>query len=187
MSEQKIRAIETRYGGCRFRSRLEARWAVCFDRLDIAWQYEPQGYEIPGAGRYLPDFWLPTLGLWVEVKGQFRPGEWNQLVSAVEAGLPYTPGTDDPTFRPRVLLLGEVPGVDHAHHWLLTKSPSQDEVMFQACVLRVDFFFVFGPTWPAKEAADPNQLLLETVFGSERLGSAYDAARSARFEFGESG
>lgn len=32
-STPTIRAIETRYAGCRFRSRLEARWAVFFDHL----------------------------------------------------------------------------------------------------------------------------------------------------------
>ncbi len=33
MSE--IKAIETRYKGYRFRSRLEARWAVFFDALSV--------------------------------------------------------------------------------------------------------------------------------------------------------
>jgi hypothetical protein len=41
-----IHAIETRYAGCRFRSRLEARWAVFFDTLKLRWEYEPQGYYI---------------------------------------------------------------------------------------------------------------------------------------------
>jgi hypothetical protein len=30
-----MKAIETRYAGCLFRSRLEARWAVLFDHLGI--------------------------------------------------------------------------------------------------------------------------------------------------------
>lgn len=65
-----IKPIETRYAGCRFRSRLEARWAVFFDRLGIKWLYEPQGFEVgERRRRYLPDFHLPDLGTWVEVKG----------------------------------------------------------------------------------------------------------------------
>lgn len=65
-----IKAIETRYKGYRFRSRLEARWAVFFDALGIEWQYEPEGFEL-ATGRYLPDFYLPGVrgGIWVEVKG----------------------------------------------------------------------------------------------------------------------
>lgn len=63
-----IKAIETRYAGCRFRSRLEARWAVFFDSLNIEWQYEPQGFETP-YGPYLPDFWLPIQKYWIEIKG----------------------------------------------------------------------------------------------------------------------
>lgn len=50
-----IRAIETRYAGCRFRSRLEARFAIFFDELRIPWEYEPEGFET-SAGPYLPDF-----------------------------------------------------------------------------------------------------------------------------------
>ena len=63
-----VKAIETRYAGCRFRSRLEARWAVFFDALGIEWNYEPQGFETQH-GRYLPDFWLPETKAWIEVKG----------------------------------------------------------------------------------------------------------------------
>lgn len=64
----EIKAIETRYGGCRFRSRTEARWAVYFDALNIRWEYEKEGFELP-SGRYLPDFWLPGWQAWVEIKG----------------------------------------------------------------------------------------------------------------------
>src|SRR6185295_1948564 len=70
-------AIETIYSGYRFRSRLEARWAVFFDRLELRWIYEPEGFEWDGVGRYLPDFFLPKtvsrnersgIGAYVEVK-----------------------------------------------------------------------------------------------------------------------
>lgn len=63
-----IKAIETQYAGCRFRSRLEARWAVFFDTLGVQWEYEPQGFETPD-GPYLPDFYLPVGKVWVEIKG----------------------------------------------------------------------------------------------------------------------
>lgn len=66
-SDQPIRAIETVYKGYRFRSRLEARWAVCFDVLDLPWQYEIEGFSLP-SGPYLPDFWLPDNAAWLEVK-----------------------------------------------------------------------------------------------------------------------
>jgi hypothetical protein len=65
-----MRAIETHYKGYRFRSRLEARWAVFFDSLGIEWVYEPEGFELSDGSRYLPDFWLPSFsgGMWAEVK-----------------------------------------------------------------------------------------------------------------------
>jgi len=73
----EIKAIETRYKGYRFRSRLEARWAVFFDTLGIEWEYEKEGYDLGDAGLYLPDFWLPyqypliypNSGYWIEIKG----------------------------------------------------------------------------------------------------------------------
>lgn len=62
-----IKAIETVYRGYRFRSRLEARWAVFFDKLSIAWEYEKEGYELKNRW-YLPDFWLPEFRLFAEIK-----------------------------------------------------------------------------------------------------------------------
>jgi len=64
-----MKAIPTEYNGYTFRSRLEARWAVFFDALSIEYEYENEGYDLDGV-RYLPDFWLPRLDLWVEVKGE---------------------------------------------------------------------------------------------------------------------
>lgn len=64
-----IKAIETRYKGHRFRSRLEARWAVFFDALGVEWEYEKEGYDLGELGYYLPDFWLPKWNCWIEVKG----------------------------------------------------------------------------------------------------------------------
>jgi hypothetical protein len=72
-----IKPIETVFYGYRFRSRLEARWAVFFDALGITWEYEPEGFELSDGTWYLPDFWLPTFdgGMWAEVKppaGDFK-------------------------------------------------------------------------------------------------------------------
>lgn len=86
-----IRAIETVYAGHRFRSRLEARWAVFFDHLDIEWLYEPQGFTVDGH-TYLPDFWLPNVldGCHVEVRppGHAPPDEQTRLSTIVAKGLP---------------------------------------------------------------------------------------------------
>jgi hypothetical protein len=68
-----IKALETEYAGHKFRSRLEARWAMFFDEIGIKWEYEPQGYKLTNGECYLPDFWLPKFndkegGTYVEVK-----------------------------------------------------------------------------------------------------------------------
>ncbi len=62
-----IKAIETRFHGILFRSRIEARWAVFFTELNLPWQYEPEGFELKSK-HYLPDFFLPRQKRWVEIK-----------------------------------------------------------------------------------------------------------------------
>ncbi len=62
-----IKAIETLYNGYKFRSRLEARWAVFFDAVGSKWEYEKEGFDLNGT-YYLPDFYLPEWSAWVEIK-----------------------------------------------------------------------------------------------------------------------
>lgn len=66
----KIRPIETEYNGYKFRSRLEARWAVFFDQLGIDYEYELEGFQLNDKLRYRPDFFLPKMdkGVYVEIK-----------------------------------------------------------------------------------------------------------------------
>src|SRR4051812_37226757 len=74
MGKRQLQAIETAYKGCRFRSRLEARWAVYFDALGWHREYEPEGFELGEGLRYLPDFLLHAgtgdreRTFWVEIK-----------------------------------------------------------------------------------------------------------------------
>ncbi len=64
-----IRAIPTMYRGTLFRSTLEADWAATLDAYGIDWQYEPEGLMLPSGELYRPDFWLPRIKTWLEVKG----------------------------------------------------------------------------------------------------------------------
>lgn len=82
----KIKAIETIYNGYKFRSRLEARWAVFFDALDIEYDYEPEGFYLGKAGWYLPDFRLYEPSLWIEVKPRFPTTEEMNKMHALTQG-----------------------------------------------------------------------------------------------------
>jgi len=62
-----LKAIETKYKNTKFKSRLEAKWAVFFDEVGLDWLYEYQGFET-GSGWYLPDFYLPELKYYIEIK-----------------------------------------------------------------------------------------------------------------------
>lgn len=54
---------------------------MLFDALAIEWQYEPEGFELP-CGRYLPDFWLPQVRHYAEVKP--RPFDPTELTKATQ-------------------------------------------------------------------------------------------------------
>lgn len=63
-----MQAIQTYYNGYHFRSRLESRWAVYFDCMGFEYFYEHEGFDLDEAGYYLPDFYLPHVRMWAEVK-----------------------------------------------------------------------------------------------------------------------
>lgn len=74
----ELKAIDTEYRGRLFRSRTEARWAVFFDEVGLAWEYEPEGFELPSGARFLPDFKLMRKHgghCWVEVKARHTKAE----------------------------------------------------------------------------------------------------------------
>lgn len=111
-----IAAKETEYNGYRFRSRLEARWAVFYNELGIKYEYEKEGFDLTyllnpeygwtdggapseelsdlyegwrsifGAGpvSYLPDFWIPHLDCWIEIKGQ-EPTKQEETIASMLA------------------------------------------------------------------------------------------------------
>jgi len=82
-----MKAIETEYKGYRFRSRLEARWAVFFDACGVRWEYEPEGFVLDNGQYYLPDFLLHDVDgrvggdLYVEVKGKMTEEDAAKIYS----------------------------------------------------------------------------------------------------------
>jgi len=78
-----MQPIETIYKGYKFRSRLEARWAVFFDTIGIKFHYELEGFQLEHQ-RYLPDFYLPNFfgGCYVEVKPDIPEGPAKEKVLA---------------------------------------------------------------------------------------------------------
>lgn len=204
---QEIKAIETEYAGCRFRSRLEARWAVFLDTLGVKWQYEPQGYVLGNGDSYLPDFWLPDWQTWVEVKGAPTEGDWIKLYAATAAdGLPLTyesgitPLDAIKPYKPweipsidRVLLLSDIPhsfeGWGHPVT-ILTGGKPGVQIFFFWNRRR---FIPYGHehAWPASSSPEFIREMkgreLLPVKQADKVRIAYDAARRARFEHGERG
>jgi hypothetical protein len=182
-----IHAIETSYAGCRFRSRLEARWAVFFDQLNIGWQYEPQGFEMPEGTRYLPDFWLRDNRIYVEVKGSGDAfdADMDKLRSFVQ-NLHSQDGRDH-----CVVVLGEVPTAqvtgDLPMH--LAVHIDEGEPVVRAALVMCDnqgYRWRFIPVYAYAEITTQPRYII-SAHPASRLARAYQSARSARFEHGEQG
>jgi hypothetical protein len=196
MTVTAMNAIETTYAGCRFRSRLEARWAVFFDTLGIAWEYEPQGYLVgPEQLPYLPDFWLPDIRLWIEVKGQATPRDLQVLTSAAlapdQGGLPQNSPIDNAR---NLVVLSNIPKLTRAIpvHMGLGPCPwgvRAHLVAFSAAKsMSPQMPFWPHPFPPSKpdDLTRPRSIDLDGHVWKE-VHAAYLAARSARFEHGERG
>jgi hypothetical protein len=74
-----LKPIPTKALGLSFRSRLEARWALILRYLGIRFQYEAEGYDLSGR-YYLPDFYLPDIDCFFEVKGK-EPNYEEQMLA----------------------------------------------------------------------------------------------------------
>lgn len=56
------------YGGCVIRNRLAIRWAMFFDAATLEWIYQPTTLLLPGGTLATPDFFLPDLTLFLNVR-----------------------------------------------------------------------------------------------------------------------
>lgn len=181
----RIRPIETRYAGYRFRSRLEARWAVFFDSMGFEWQYEPQGYVIDGRA-YLPDFWISGYG-WAEVKGDPRGVDWKLWASFADL-VRGEVSEEDPEFEHDFILLGPIPGLPRGDvrgdgDWVWTSLTYGD---FAFCASKPRNHLWVQPCTSGPEEYDPAGVRPGLTFDVTSVDE-YRAAISARFEHGEHG
>lgn len=210
-----MKAIETHYAGCRFRSRLEARWAVFFDHLGIPWEYEPEGFEL-SIGRYLPDFriWVPddSYPYWFEVKPpDFRRDDRHRVL-CVETATPLIVASGMPRsyldqLRKKQSVLEAMLWGDRLDGARIPAGDARPEVC-PAAFVGADWRFPGGVhgcgMWDAIHKA--RSFVCSTFDGvhvaidadveghghhvpmfSPSVDRAYATARSARFEYGESG
>jgi hypothetical protein len=63
-----VSPLRTPYKGIWFASKVEAANACGFDRIGLVLEYEPEGLRLRWTC-YLPDFYLPQLDAWLEIKG----------------------------------------------------------------------------------------------------------------------
>lgn len=172
--------IDTHYNGYKFRSRLEARWAVFFDELQIPYAYESEGFDL-GEFRYLPDFHL-TNGL---VLHEFKPTQLNKIWVEIKPDLSleederqkiaqFVKQTDY-----HILLIAGHPDINVSlrfidHHpetgWFVTDVRWIELPGGEIGLVPIEFL-------------NNNELLSQT--NAPRLRHALDKARQARFEFGQ--
>lgn len=166
-----IQAIETHYKGYRFRSRLEARWAVFFDALGIEWEYEKEGYNLGEAGYYLPDFWLPQVSMWGEVKPDVFTSDERLKCVALVRGTTY----------PCLMLIG-VP--QNKPYWAIERTEWKGEPDdLPDDLWECDYCLTMYHDYPIQEGRFYCMPSDDDEFDDTEKASI--AARSARFEYGE--
>lgn len=176
-----MKAIDTSYNGYLFRSRLEARWAVFFDELGIRYEYEDQGYELSNGQWYLPDFWLPDLKTFVEVKPRKSASSLRPAMALLKQ-LTTDSGCD-------TWLVAGVPEYDS--YWGYRKEPKEGAIA-------MDFVFTDDEYWKKENRlyvcsghvpSDRHDWPLPyNAHGDEYVGRKFTraahAAKRARFEHG---
>ena len=173
-----MKIIETKFDGHRFRSRTEARWAVFFKTAGIEYEYERAGLVLDGKP-YLPDFWLPKMKLWLEVKGADPTPEEYKLCELLAAATGYG-----------VMLAVGAPEPKEQIHWYPPKPDYMDGCRYYIADDRRndnEFWlmsddpsgFSIGPEY------GPNHMKEPLVHSASKAG--YEAAKAARFEHGEEG
>lgn len=186
-----MKPIETTYAGHRFRSRLEARWAVFFDHLGVEWEYEPEGY-IVGGRAYLPDFRLTSLRLdgpvLFEVKGaEIDDDEYELMLHrlATEATVIVAVGQHArPDRVGRVGRTGPVDGSGLARFG----GGTPDTVWWTVCPECAGVGCAADAEVRAMACCGKRSVPYGMRNGNDpRILAALTAARSARFEHGESG
>jgi len=205
-----IQAIPTRYKGYRFRSRTEARWAVFFDFLGVRYEYEPEGYVLAGVP-HLPDFWLPESESFFEIEAREGESLEKCRLLALFTRAPVflfhgQPSLNDPWTPEGDTGLLVYKEYDLSHNLVDWKSPLDDVLdvptSWAECnvcgTVKAEGFAQFT-CHPESSAAylDRSQFArakkleyspkARVIPGTSRLRAAVEAARSARFEFGQEG
>ena len=202
--DKGIAAIPTRYKGYHFRSRLEARWAVFFDALGIEYRYEPEGYQIENGTRYLPDFYLPKFETWCEVKPSNKKlsEDVYKLAEMLDFDSPI-PGITDSGYGENrysgrgLILLGDIPEPIRGNIWHPIIKHHKGLWQFFARFVDGDYLDIedfclssVRDTWGQGEkdwSVDVFKQETKNTICGEEVYNAYLKARSARFEYGESG
>lgn len=176
-----MKPIQTRAYGRLFRSRTEARWAVAFTEAQIEWQYELEGYHLP-SGPYLPDFWLPQVKMWAEVKADCFSLE--ELHKAHDLA--------NHTQWPVLLLSGQPADASyHAIHPDLSHYTAQDQLADGTPVKALDYAPFEGSDYHLSEsrfyccAGGPGEFPHPLPMDSFDVNPAIYVALSARFEHGQ--
>lgn len=182
-----MKAIETLYNGYRFRSRLEARWAVFFDSLRIRYQYEREGFDLNGLW-YLPDFYLPDYDYWIEVKPEeptSNSEDWKKVaalathlgkdiyIAVGEVWMPY-----DGDVSRKYMKVGQYHRPVHPGG-----NPASNSWWYECPQCGKLSLTVFGHHNPRACSCDVDSYL--QFSDTSLLKAAYLAARQARFEHGE--
>ena len=207
---QELKPIETLYAGEKFRSKLEARWAVFFDACGVEWEYEPEGYNLGDGVWYLPDFKLKydtglfDVTIYIEVKGTMRDNDAEKISRFSEAVNRLSKSGDITDF----IVVGNIPKgetIDEIAEFIYKHEPPYYGIRYSSNGTKtgmrypgiyhctgwsVQWEYEQPPIW-AKDYNTSNKMQFYIGYASELMHAnasatveAFAAARHFRFDHG---
>jgi hypothetical protein len=168
-----MKAIETRYDGYRSPSR-RARWAVFFNTAGIRYEFEPEGFEIPET------HWVTEkrdeYGNWDEDGGYYKTYTYK-----------YLPDFWLPDFKLFIEIKGCEPSEKDRHKIdLFRKSGYKIKVAIGLPGAGMKELVEMITEYELRNALTEDDVCFLENAVHRRLNFAFEAAKSARFEHGES-
>jgi hypothetical protein len=177
-----MKAKKTLYKDYYFRSKLEAKWAVFFDLMNIPFVYEPEAFICKNGSQYTPDFYLPEAIL----RSDNKPGVYLEIkpLNYIDTDS-YEKRISSAINKPLILLCGDpvdalITGLDSSKNMNFQLSPTWDNCMvFMYCDKCHSYKFEFneGNYYECPKCNGP------ISYEFEEISKQCIKARNFRFQF----
>lgn len=180
-TSMRANVVDTIFDGHKFRSRLEARWAVFFKALGVKYEYEKETYSVP-AGAFLPTFWLSVEDCFVQI-GSTDESHTGQACAELAhltrrdvlfvVGQPWPNEYNVEQFGPNHVIRNDDEEMPHFYDMQFAEDRRVPEIL---CIAGDSGYTSLTPS------RDDDVCERWPLTDTDWMNTAYEAARQARFD-----